>query len=114
MSLKNSHKKRVEKIKNFTNKNKLFTIISVLVLIYLLFNFVSSKKNHVEKSFPETSISDGGKPVAESETNETASDESDEPHWKFYWIDLWILGGAGGFCTIMLILERRKAREKLK
>ena len=38
----------------------------------------------------------------------------EERHWRFYSVDLWVLGIGGGFCTVMILREKRKARETLK
>lgn len=107
MSFKESHKRRVGKIKNFTNKNKVFTVIAIIVVIYLLFNIVSSRINENDKKHEENSIQ------SDTVSEESNAETDDDLHWRFYWADLWVLAGAGGFCTVMIIRERKKAREKL-
>ena len=56
-----------------------------------------------------------GKINALLEDNSVATSNNEEkPHWRFYWIDLWILGGGGGFCLIKILQEKKKAKEKLQ
>ena len=102
INLKLSDKKRVEKVRHFVEKNKVFTLIALLVMIWLLFGFIS---NHE-------------RPVSEPENSDQSTVQEAEPeeelHWQFYWSDLWILVIGGGFCTVMIIRERKKARETLK
>ena len=93
---------RVEKVKHFVDRNKLFTLISVIVLIYLCSNFVFSKVN------PDFHTDETIQTATENDTT-----EEDSPHWQFYWSDLYILIGAGGFCTVMMIREKKKGREEL-
>lgn len=96
------HRKRVEKIRSFTEKNKVFTITAVIAVIFLLSNFFFSKDN-TEKNLPDT------------ETIQTATEENPQKaEWQFYWSDLWMLAVGGGFCTIMIIRERKKAKEELQ
>ena len=51
------------------------------------------------------------KPIV-SKTEIAETEES--AHWKFYPVDLAILAIGGGFCSIMIIRERKKAREQLQ
>lgn len=104
-----SHKKRVQKVQEFTEKNKVFTVIAIILVIYLVFSLVNGKING-NNDTPNT-VSEQSEAVEETSVPET---EDDGKHWRFYWIDLWILAGAGGFCTVMIIKERKKAREKLQ
>lgn len=96
------HKERVQKIRNFTEKNKVFTIMAVIAVIFLLSNFFFSKDN-TEKNLPDTE-------TVQAETEENPP----KAEWQFYWSDLWILAVGGGFCTVMIIRERRKAKEELQ
>ena len=97
------HKERVQKVKSFTEKNKVFVIMAVIAVIFLCSNFFFSKeKNDIT---PET---------VQSEVTENTKETADKPQWQFYWTDLWVLLGAGGFCTVMIIRERKKAKEELQ
>lgn len=112
MNLKESHNKRVQKVKNFTENNKMFSVIAVIVVIYLLFSIVGSKLSDDDNNPNETTSQSQSEMLQKSET--AAVSEAAGDHWRFYWIDLWILVGAGGFCSVMIIRERKKAREKLQ
>ena len=110
------HKQRADKVRTFVDKNKLFTVTVIAVLFFLLGNLVHNKIETYEAieaiNKGETSIS------ASSETTESVDTsikqtEKEKPHWRFYWTDLWILVGGGGFCVIKIVQERKKAREKL-
>lgn len=97
-----THKERVQKVKNFTEKNKLFTVIAIVIVILLFSNFFFSKENE-------------NKIETENETVQSETVEDTENlQWRFYWTDLWVLLGAGGFCTVMIIQERKKAKEELQ
>ncbi len=111
MSKKVTHKMRVERVKEFTEKNKLFTIIALIVVVYIAFNIVSGMINKKDSEIPDTSTSQSEEISEKTETE--AAEEYDDEHLRFYWIDLWIFLIAGGFCTVMIIREKRKAREKL-
>ena len=108
-----THKQRADKVRTFIDKNKLFTVAVIAVIFFLLGNLVHNKIETYEvMNKGETSIS------ASSETEESVDtsinqNEKEKPHWRFYWTDLWILIGGGGFCVIKIIQERKKAREKL-
>ena len=91
------HKERVQKIRNFTGKNKVFVIMAIVAVIFLFSGFFFSKENDVKTS--ET---------IQVETSENTEKTSENPQWQFYWTDLWILLGVGGFCTIMIVKERKK------
>ncbi len=97
------HKERVQKVKNFTEKNKVFVIMAVVTVIFLCSNFFFSKENN--DITPET---------VQSEAMENTEETASKPQWQFYWTDLWVLLGVGGVCTIMIIRERKKAKEELQ
>lgn len=97
------HKERVRQVKNFAEKNKIFVIMAVIATIFLCSNFFLSKEKNNE--IPET---------VQSENAENTEENGSKPQWQFYWTDLWVLIGAGGFCTIMIIRERKKAKEELQ
>ena len=77
-------------------------------MIYLLSNLLIGDTKPTETVTPETSTSQSEQIIEEVT-------EPEEPlQWRFYWIDLWILVVGGGFCSVMIIREKRKAREQLK
>lgn len=97
-----THKERVAKVKGFVDKNKLFTVIAVIAVVWLLGNFLFSKAS-TNSNFSETE--------APSQSDVA---EEDMPEWQFYPLDFWILLIGGGFCTVMIIRERKKAKEELQ
>lgn len=111
MRKKITHKMRVEKVKEFTEKNKLFTIIALITVIYLAFNIISGMISKKDNEITDTATSQSEEISEKAETE--AVEEYDDEHLHFYWIDLWIFLIAGGFCTVMIIREKKKAREKL-
>ena len=97
MDLK-SYKERLANVRAFTAKNRLFSLIAVGLVLFLLGNAVAHRIGD-EKTKPI---------VSETEVTETEPE-----HWRFYPVDLGVLVVGGGFCTIMILRERKKAREKL-
>lgn len=97
------HNERVQKIKNFTEKNKIFVIMAVIAVIFLFSGFFFSKENNVKTL-----------EIIQTETSENTEETAENPQWQFYWSDLWILLGVGGFCTVMIIRERKKLKEELQ
>lgn len=93
------YSERVAIVKNFVDKNKLFTVLALIAVCYLGGNFLFSKVNDSD-----------AEPV-QDEIIETS--EEDSLQWRFYWSDLVILAVAGGFCTVMIIRERKKERDNL-
>lgn len=100
---KTSHKERVSKIKGFVGRNKLFTVIAIITIFWLLLNFIFGKVNHDSKV-------DTNRSTSQSEIAET----EETPKWQFYPIDFWILLIGGGFCTVMILREKKKAKEELQ
>ncbi|MCM1508090.1 MAG: hypothetical protein NC177_13305 [Ruminococcus flavefaciens] len=94
------HNERVQKIKSFTEKNKIFVIMATIAVIFLFSGFFFSKENDVKTS--------------ETIQTENAEETVENPQWQFYWSDLWVLLGVGGFCTVMIIRERKKLKEELQ
>jgi heme/copper-type cytochrome/quinol oxidase subunit 3 len=98
-----AHKKRVEKVKAFASKNKIFVAMMIFAAVFLFINFVVQPHNQQCES--EVIVCENAN-VAESTT---------EPEtWRFYFIDVIILVAGGGFCTVMILRERRRTREELK
>lgn len=111
-NFKKKHSERVKKVNDFIDKNKVFTVISVIIVIALGFNFLFSKVNTENSNVSDNTVSQTE--IVDNESEEETITEISKPEWQFYWIDLWILVGAGGFCVVMIIRERKKAREELK
>ena len=96
MSIKESHKRRVEKIRAYVSSNRMFLAMAALAAILLL---------------------SGGVFFQGSEDNKTAEEqaqtqETDDISWRFYPIDGLILLVGGGFCGIQIVREKRKARRE--
>ena len=89
------HRKRAEKVRGYLAKNKAVAVIAVLAAIALLVNLVI---NH---------------DVQKTDTQETVQTETDES-WRFYPVDLVVLGAGGGLCAIMMLREKRRAKEELR
>jgi len=110
MKLSEEHKKRVEKVKEATGKNKIFIIAIVFAIVFLVCTVVSNWNENENIPHENQNIisSDNG----ESEGGETALAEKES--WRFYFIDVIILVAGGGFCLIMILRQRRKTKEELK
>ena len=93
------HRERVERVRNFTQKNKVFVIMAVIAVIFLCSNFLFSEENGTK---------------TEPENKNTVSEETEKTHWRFYWGDLIVLVVGGGICTVNIIKERKKAKEELQ
>jgi sugar phosphate permease len=113
MKLLEKHNKRVKKVKEYTGKNKVFVITALVAIVFLLYNFVFVSKDNpqIEKQHQQVIISDTSEQESEEVTTGTVSKRET---WRFYFIDLIILGSVGGLCLIMIIRERRKVKEELK
>ena len=107
MKLFKKHKIQVEKVRNYANQNKVFVITMLVSVIFLLVNFVfvSSKNPQVENN---TEI------ISESAEQAELSTQPQREIWRFYMIDVIILGAGGGLCLIMILRERKKSKEGLK
>lgn len=92
-----THKERVTQVKGFVGKNKLFTVTAIAAVVLLCGNFVFTKAD-----------------IAETSEASSQSETEDMPEWQFYPLDFWILLIGGGFCTVMIIRERKKAKEELQ
>ncbi|HCR73091.1 MAG TPA: hypothetical protein DIW26_01400 [Ruminococcus sp.] len=92
------HKERVQKIKGFTEKNKFFIVMMVIAIIFLCSDFFFSKENNDETA----------------EISQTETDETENCTWRFYPVDAFILFIGGGFCTVMILKEKRKLKEELQ
>lgn len=99
---KRKHQERVRNVRKFAANNKLFLVIAAILCVYLIGNAVSKER----ATYSTEEI------TAQTEVTEQVQQE--DLHWRFYPIDLWILLIGGGFCTIMILKEKKKARETLK
>lgn len=103
------HTERVQRIERYIKKNKLFCFFAAILIIFLVVTQV--KDNLFQGKEPKTSISTE---IDTDKENESDSTNADTVHWRFYSIDLWILLIGGEFCSIMIVRERRKTKEKLQ
>ena len=88
----NGHKKRAEKVRGMLAKNKAIAVLAVLFAVILLVKTVRNRP--VQEQTKTTSIA--------------------EEHWRFYPIDLAVLGAGGAVCAAMILREKRRAKEDLK
>lgn len=95
MSFREFHKKRADGIQHFISSNKLFVVIALVAAVIIGSGLIKEKK--VVDTLPDT--------------EQTA--EATRPQWRFYPSDVAILVVGGGFCTMMIIRERKKAKEEL-
>jgi hypothetical protein len=96
------HRQRVKKVKDFAAKNKVFTVAAAAIVIFLLIGVISNGGKETKTE-----------PTAPPPQEEQARPEEGET-WRFYFIDLWILGIGGGFCFVKILRQRRKAKEELR
>ena len=110
-----SHSERVAKVRAFFDKNKLFSLVVVVIAVAIIGNCVMNGINTItDKDKPTSSVSEEAAENSEGSSADTNNNQEEEAHWRFYWIDLWILIGGGGFCVIKILQEKKKAREKLQ
>ena len=95
MSFRDSHRKRAAGVQSFLSSNKLFVVIALAAAIIIGTGLFKGKTVEV--------------PASETEQTE----ETAVPQWRFYPSDLVVLLVGGGFCTVMIIRERKKAKEGL-
>ncbi|MCR4888784.1 MAG: hypothetical protein K5979_06360 [Ruminococcus sp.] len=108
-----THSQRVAKVKAYTEKNKLFSVIVVAIIFFLMGSFVTNKiSDYKEKDTAAVSASSETEDNS-VDTNINQEHEKEELHWRFYWTDVWVLVGGSGFCVYKILQEKKKAREKL-
>jgi hypothetical protein len=88
------HKKRAERVRGYFAGNEAIALITVLFAIAVLVNLVSQYQTQEQTD-------------TEPETVQA------EEHWRFYPVDLVVLGAGGGLCTAMMLREKRRAKEDL-
>lgn len=127
-----SHGERVEMVRNFAKSNKLFSIIAIILVVYIAVNIITNRSagKAVQQSTTVTSqsevisedttqYSDEADSVTTTQINSEFDDETREigynqkKHFRFHWLDLYILICGGGFCVYKIFQERKKVREKL-
>lgn len=99
MKNQEKRKERIEKIKQFTAKNRLFILLAIVCCFYLLGTTLFGKEQE---------------PPQQDQTQTEIVQQQEPEHWRFYWLDVWVLAVGGGFCTAMMIREKRKAKEEIK
>jgi preprotein translocase subunit YajC len=116
MKLFKNHMKRVEKVKDYASKNKVFVITAIVAAIFLFINFVIQPQNqqNQQSDNDEVIISDNAESEGETTAQAARTTTIERESWRFYFIDLIVLGVGGGFCLIMILRQRRKTKEELK
>ena len=109
-----NHKKRVEKIKDFAGKNKVFVFTMIVAIIFLFVNFVIQPHNNNRQDENQAAVCENGEVAAENTVCEIDEPATEIEPWRFYFIDVIILVAGGGFCVVMILRQRRKTREELK
>lgn len=100
-----THKERVERVREFSGKNKIFIVIAIILLILLFsgnFNHSVRQKNTTDN----TSVS--------SVESEAETENDNTPHWRFYWSDFIVFSVCVGAYAAIKIKKSVKAREKLQ
>ena len=114
-------KERSEVVTKKIADNKVFAVGAAIILIFLVFQAVKNKDvpDAIELQYSEEYVQQADQ-SGDSEKVATSSNFSEQPqaapeesHWRFYWSDLAVLGIGSAFCGIVIIRERRKARENL-
>ena len=90
------HRKRAEKVRGYFSQKRAITLFAILAAVALL---VSLVMNYQVKE-------------TETDAQETAASDTDES-WRFYPVDLVVLGAGGGLCAVMMLREKRRAKEEL-
>ena len=110
-----SHSERVAKVRAYFEKNKLFSLVVVVIAIVIIGNFIMNGITAIkEKDKPTSYASEEVVENTEKSADTNNNQEEESSHWRFYWIDLWVLVGGGGFCVVKILQEKKKAREKLQ
>lgn len=102
---KESHMMRVAKIQQYANRNKIFLIIAAILVIALICGMFSDDKSIFDTDNVET--------TTQTQEVDTEAPANESAKWRFYWIDLGILAVGGGFCSVMIIRDHKKARDTI-
>lgn len=128
-----SHRERFEMVRTFTEKNRVFSVIAVILVVYIVFSLITNKdeQNVAKESSVIASQSEvvsgvtkpsSGEDVSVATTQTSTNFEDDETRaigynkkrkFRFHWLDLCILAVGSGFCVYKIVQERKKVREKL-
>jgi len=104
------HKMRVAKAKDFVSKNKVFTILAIVIIIFLTSNFLFQTSDNTDTLYEES----GDYDTQETDDLQITDNEPlEDNEWRFYFIDLIILVTVGGFCVVMIIRERKKSKGEI-
>ncbi len=96
MKIWEGHRKRAEKVRGYFTQKRAITLFAIFAAVALL---VSLVMNHQVKG-------------SDADTQETTASDTDET-WRFYPVDLVVLGAGGGLCAVMMLREKRRAKEEL-
>lgn len=96
MKIWEGHRKRAEKVRGYFTQKRAITLFAIFAAVALL---VSLVMNHQVQENDTDS-----QEITDSDTDET---------WRFYPVDLVVLGAGGGLCTVMMLREKRRAKEEL-
>ena len=112
--MSDKYKRRLERVKGVIWSNKIFVIMAIIVIIFLVSNFLFKSGDSPEQPILQTH--ENQEDLAESdnpETENTAPPKAHEEGFRFYLIDLIIFVIGGSFCVIMILRERKKTKNKL-
>ncbi len=111
-SKKKKYNERALSIERYILKNKFFLIVVLFLIVFIIFSEINT---NIESSKQTTTTTEITETEEKNEDVDTGINISEElPHWKFYSIDLWVLIIGGTVCTVNIIRERKKAKEKLQ
>lgn len=91
-----SHRKRAEQVRSFFSRKHTVTVITVLAASAFLVHFLCSyhEQVHTEQTLkPEQTVTDHA--------------------WEFYPSDIAVLLAGSGICSLMMLREKRKAKEEV-
>ena len=115
---KYNYNERSQKIERFMLKNKIFCLAVVVAVGIMIAGKISQIKENVAlMNQSDVSVSEEQSEDEKVDTSvnlEETDNKDDGKLWRFYWIDLVVLVVGGGFCTIKIIQEKRKTKEKLQ
>lgn len=105
------YNERAIRMERYIMKNKLFFITAFIMIIIIASTELNKSNTAVKETISSETI------VQEISGEEVPSDSKSSEenlHWRFYYSDLWVFVIGGTICTVNIIRERRKAKEKLQ